>query len=162
MKLYRFSPIKTKEEMFEALKYIHLEGFRLCKKSIGHYLPVAGNIGIFCHYDDEYEFLLNVSEEITDHKDAFNGKYFRLLKPVVVPAQGDIPEITYKYLYIRKPDPYRSHVGDLDFDMSPEEYKGLKASILEIKGARIFERPTEDMVELYDPDVDVLAYIRIV
>ena len=57
MKLYRFSPIKNKEQLIEAIEYTHLKCLELCKKIYGKHLPVAGNIGIFCHYDDEYKFL---------------------------------------------------------------------------------------------------------
>ena len=162
MKLYRFSPIKSKEELFEAIRHIHFECYKLCKQSFGEYLPNAGNMGVFCHYDDEYEFLIKLRGELTEASDNINQKYFRLLKPIVIPAKGDISETTYTYLYIRKPDPYRHHVGDVDFYLQPEKYRELKESLLggkKIKGARDFERPDLDMVELYNPDADVLAYI---
>lgn len=163
MKLYRFSPIKNQEKLFEAIKHIHFEAHKLSKQSFGYYLPNnAGNIGVFCHYDDEYEGLLDIRKELTEASDNPNQKYFTLLKPIVIPAQEDIPETTYTHLYIRKPDPYRHHVGDVDFYLEPERYKELKAELLggkNMKGARVFERPDLDMIELYDPDVDVLAYV---
>ena len=60
MKLYRFSPIKTKEDLFEAIKHVHFECYKLCKQSFGYYLPNAGNMGIFCHYEDEYDNLIKI------------------------------------------------------------------------------------------------------
>lgn len=162
MKLYRFSPIKTKEELFEAIKHIHFECYRLCKQSFGEYLPNAGNIGVFCHYDDEYEYLTGLRKEMTETSDNFNQKYFRLHEPIIIEAKDDVPETTYAYLYIRKPDPYRSHVGDVDFYLKPEEYQKLKKEMLEgteVKGARVFDRPDLDMIELYDPDSDALGYV---
>ena len=162
MKLYQFSPIKNEEELREAIEHIHLMSYKLCKQSFGKYLPNAGNIGVFCHYDDEYDFLTKLREQLTEASDNFNQKYFRLHKPIVIPAKDDIPETTYTYLYIRKPDPYRHHSGDVDFVLEPDKYEELKKSLLsgtKIKGARLFERPDLDMVELYDPDVDVLAYV---
>jgi len=162
MKLYRFSPIKTKEKLFKAIKHIHFECYKLCKQSFGKYLPNAGNAGVFCHYDDEYEFLTKVRQELTEASDNVNQKYFRLHKPIVIPSKGDVPETTYTYLYVRKPDPYRHHVGDIDFYLEPEKYKKLKKEMLagkEVSGARVFERPDLDMIELYDPDVDVLGYV---
>jgi hypothetical protein len=162
MKLYKFSPIKSKEELFKAIKHTHLECYKLCKQSFGCYLSNAGNIGIFCHYDEEYERLIGIRKELTEISDNMNQKYFRLHKPIVIPAQGDVPETTYTYLYIRKPDPYRYHVGDVDFYLETKKYKKLKKSLLAGKqmiGARVFKRPDLDMIELYDPDVDALAYV---
>ena len=162
MKLYRFSPIKSKEELMEAIKHIHTESYKLCKSSLGEYLPNAGNIGIFCHYEEEYEFLVKIRKNIAEQTDNPDQKYFRLHEPITIPEDGNVPETTYTHIYIRRPDPYRHHVGDLDFYMQPKEYSKLKQKILnkkKIKGARIFERKDLDMIELYDPDTDALAYI---
>jgi len=82
MKLYRFSPIENKAQLLEAIKYTHLKCFELCKKIFGEYLPAAGNIGIFCHYDNEYQFLTKLREELTEESDNWNQKYYRLHKPI--------------------------------------------------------------------------------
>jgi hypothetical protein len=131
-------------------------------QSFGKYYPNAGNIGVFCHYDDEYELLTKFREGMTDRSDNFNQKYYRLKRPIVIPAKDGIPKTTYTYLYIRKPDPYRFHVGDVDFFLEPKKYRELKKSVSEGKcgkGVRVFERPDLDMIELYDPDIDALAYV---
>jgi hypothetical protein len=162
MKLYRFSPIKNREELLEAIKFVHLACNYLCKQSLGEHLPDAGNIGIFCHYDDEYERLTALRKEMTEESDNVNQKYFRLHEPIVIPAQDGIPEAIYTYLYIRKPDPYRHHVGDVDFYLEPDAYAKLKHDMENgkvIKGARIFPRQDLDMIELYDPDVDACGYV---
>lgn len=162
MKLYRFSPITTKEELLEAIRHTHAECHKLCKRSFGRYFPVAGNIGIFCHYEEEYKILTLLRKELTEASDNFNQKYFRLHEPITIPAVDDIPETTYTHLYIRKPDPYRHHVGDVDFFIEPEEYQKLKISLQagdNIAGARLFDRTDLDMIELYDPDSDALGYV---
>ena|SRR3989344_2264468 len=162
MKLYRFSPIRNKKQLLEAIKHTHFACYALCKKAFGMYLPNVGNIGIFCHYDDEYASLTALREELTEPSDAFNQKYFRLHDPIVISAKGDVPETTYTHLYIRKPDPYRHHVGDVDFYLEPEKYAELKNALQNgtiIKGARLYYRAELDMVELYDPDVDALGYV---
>lgn len=162
MKLYRFSPIKSESELLEAITHIHFACFELCKQFFGKYLPVAGNMGVFCHYDDEYEFLIELRKQLTEASDNLNQKYFRLHKLIVIPSRGDVPETTYTFLYIRKPDPYRFHVGDVDFVLEEDKYLELKKSLQDgkiIKGARVFERLDLDMVELYDPDVDALGYV---
>ena len=161
-KLYRFSPVTTKEELLKAIEHIHFESYKLCKQSFGYYLPNAGNIGYFCHYEDEHKILIELRKELTETSKNYNQKYFKLHKPVVIPAKNDVPETTYEYLYIRKPDPYRFHVGDIDFYLDLEEYKKLKQEMLggkQVKGAGVFDRPDLDMIELFNPDVDTLAYI---
>lgn len=162
MKLYRFSPIQDKEQLLEAIKHIHFACFELCKQSFGHYLPVAGNMGVFCHYDDEYAVLTKLREEMTESSDNLNQKYFRLHQPVVIPAQDDVPETVYTYLYIRKPDIYRAQVGDVDFVLEEDKYLELKKSLesgVSMKSVRIFPRADLDMVELYNPDIDALGYV---
>ncbi|MEK7585750.1 MAG: hypothetical protein AAB477_00750 [Patescibacteria group bacterium] len=162
MKLYRFSPIETKEQLIEAVKHTHFACFELCKKAFGNYLPVAGNMGVFCHYDDEYKFLIKLREELTESTDNLNQKYFRLHNPIIIPTKDDIPETIYTYLYIRRPDQYRAQVGDVDFVINDEEYTILKKTLLEdskINGAKVFDRPDLDMIELSDPDIDTLAYV---
>ena len=162
MSLYTFSPIKNKDELFRAIEFVHFECHKLCEQSFGRYFPNAGNIGIFCHYDDEYELLINFRKEITEPSDNLNQKYFRLHEPIILPAKDDIPETAYTYLYIRKPDPYRHQVGDIDFYLEPNEYAELKQSLLnneKIKGTRLFDRTDLDMVELHNPDIDALAYV---
>lgn len=162
MKLYRFSPIQNKEELLKTIRYLHIACNKLCKQSFGEYLPNAGNLGIFCHYDEEYERLTALRKEMTEASDNVNQKYFRLREPITIPAEDDIPQTTYTHLYIRKPDPYRHHVGDVDFYLEPEEYEELKQSLLdgkEVKGARIFPRQDLDMIELLNPDVDALSYV---
>ncbi|MEK9151638.1 MAG: hypothetical protein AAB547_03320 [Patescibacteria group bacterium] len=162
MKLYRFSPIRNESELLEVIRHIHFACFDLCKQSFGKYLPVAGNMGVFCHYDDEYKFLIELRKKLTEESDNVNQKYFRLHNPLVIPTRGDVPEATYTFLYIRKPDPYRFHVGDVDFVLEEGQYQEFKKSLRDgkvIKGARIFERPELDMVEFYNPDVDALGYV---
>ena len=73
-----------------------------------------------------------------------------------------MPEVTYTYLYIRKPDIYRAQVGDVDFYLEQSVYDELKQSLIDgttINGARIFPRNDLDMIELYDPDIDALGYV---
>ncbi len=121
-----------------------------------------GNIAIFCHYDDEYERLMQWRKEMADGTtENPNQKYFPLHNPIVIPAKDDIPESTYTHLYIRKPDPYRHHVGDIDFLLPDDDYRTLKKIIADNPATwmRLFPVSNIDMIELYDSDSDVLAYI---
>lgn len=162
MKLYRFSPIETKEQLLQAIAHIHLECYKLCKQSFGHYLPTAGNVGVFCHYDQEFNRLIAIRNEMVHPSDNPELKYYELLEPIVIHAQGDIPETTYTHLYIRRPDPYRAQVGDIDFYLEKPAYDKLKQEMLagkKVPGARVFARPDLDMIELYNPDSDALGYV---
>ena len=162
MKLYRFSPITTKAQLMKAILHTHMECHRLCRNSFSKFLPVAGNIGIFCHYDEEYEFLDKLRKELCEESDNINQKYFRLHKPIIIDKQGNIPRTVYTYLYIRKPDPYRAQVGDVDFVLDAKEYDLAKTTMLNgqpRKGARVFPRGDLDMIELFHPDVDALGYV---
>ncbi len=162
MSTYSFSPIKDQARLLAAIAHTHFACYKLCKQSFGIYLPNAGNIGIFCHYEKEYEFLTKLREKLTESSDNINQKYYRLHEPIIIPAEGDIPETTYTYLYIRKPDPYRHQVGDVDFYLEPQEYAKVKAELQNgkiIPGARIFPRSDLDMIELFDSDIDALGYV---
>lgn len=162
MQLYRFSPITSQSELLAAIEHIHVQCYTLCYQSFGKYLPNAGNVGVFCHYDQEFNFLINLRQQLTEASDNLDQKYFRLLQPIIIPPKGEIPETAYTYLYIRKPDPYRAHVGDIDFCLPLGDYTKLKQSMLagkQIHGARVFDRPDLDMIELYDPDIDALGYV---
>lgn len=162
MKPYRFSPIENKMELFEAIRYIHFAAHRLLKQNLGYLLPISGNIGVFCHYGDEFERLTKIRKELTDESDNWNQKYFRLFKPIVIPGKNSVPETTYTYLYIRKPELVHPNVGDVDFYLEPDKYKELKQSLLSgkvIKGVKIFERPDLDLIRLYDLDIDVSVFV---
>lgn len=77
-------------------------------------------------------------------------------------ASEDAPAATYTHLYIRRPDPYRHHVGDVDFLMPAGRYAEVRASLLggaAIRGLRVYEPQTTNMLELHDPDSDALGYI---
>ena len=162
MKLYRFSPIESKEALLEAITHLHFACHKLCFASFGRYLPVAENIGIFCHYQAEYEFLIQLREELTIASSNWNQKYFELQEPITIPETNDIPSATYKYLYVRKPDPYRHHVGDIDFYLPNTEYQSLKEQFHAgnpLPGARIFPEDRLDMIELHHPNNDGLSYV---
>jgi hypothetical protein len=93
--------------------------------------------------------------------DNWNQKYYRLHEPITVPTQGDVPGASYTYLYIRKPDQH-SEVGDVDFVLSEPKYSELKSRLLAGlvgKGMEILDRSDLDLIKLFDPNVDVLAFI---
>lgn len=162
MKLYRFSPITSEEGLLEAIQYLHQANHKLCFETIGRLLPVRGCIGVFCHDYEEFSFLTKLRQQLTYPAPNYNGKYYPLKHPITFPEQDGVPAATYEYLYIRQADPYRSQVGDVDFVMPHDRFEKLKAGLVtgEFRhGARLFERPEENMVELWLPEYDVVSFI---
>jgi len=162
VKKYRFSPIQSKKELLDAITYIHIECNKLCKESFNMYLPNAGNMTVCCHYEDEFAFLTELRKELTVSSNNPDQKFFLLHKPITIAKVNGIPETTYRYLYIRRPREDTSEVGNIDFYLEVEEYQKIKGSLIKgeiIRGARIYNRKDLDMIELYDPAVDVLGYV---
>lgn len=162
MKLYRFSPIKSEAELLEAITYLHEACNKLAYQACGRYLPVRGNVGIFTHYDEEFNALTELRKSLTSADITYKGKYFKLVRPITIPEKDGVPGATYDFLYIRRADPYRSQVGDIDFVMPVEEHEAMKRKLNTdtfLNGARLFGRPEENMIELWNPDVDVIPYI---
>jgi len=157
--IYRFSPIKDSDQLFEAITYIHFTCYDLCFKTFDKYYPNAGDIAVFSHYDDEYEFLTRIREGLTIEKDNWNNKYFRLIEPIVISAKGVIPKATYTHLYIRQPDPSIYQVGDIDLVLSPKEYLELKDSVKKdtYSGMTVSGYPNFEMVKLVDKKSDVFC-----
>lgn len=155
--------MNTPQELFELIKQIHIDCNILCKQILGKYLSVSGNIGVFCQSKEEYELLTKIREELCEHSDNPNQKYFLLKEPIVISSQDDIPETAYMYLYIRKPDltPYGKYKGDVDFVMDPVEYNKLKERVENgmVPGAEIYDRPGWDTIQLTDPEIDSVGYV---
>jgi len=154
--------IKNKAQLFKVIEDIHFKCHKLCKQTFGDFLPVAGNIGVFCHDEKEYERLVRIRKELTDLTDNWNQKYFRLHKPIVIPTKNGIPKTTYTYLYIRKPEALNNHIGDVDFYLEPSKYLKFKRFLLSgkvVKGIEVFNRPDLDLIRLHDINYDVSAFI---
>lgn len=156
--------IKNISELLQAINQIHFEGYLLCKQSFGRYFPNAGNIGIFCQSDEEYQLLTSMREELTMPSNNPNQKYFELYKPITIEPTNDLPETIYTHLYIRKPDPseYGKHSGDIDFAVNEEEYSKLIELVRnnEISGAHLYEQKgVGTMIEMESKEVKALSYI---
>ncbi len=162
--VFRFSPINSEVQLMKAIEYTHFTCFDLCKRVFGKYLPISGNIGIFCHFQYEFDFLTQLREELTDKTVNWNQKYYLLHNPITIPAKDKIPETTYTFLYIRRVDPEKPQVGDADLVLEKDKFIELKNSCSEnktIHGVDLHYRPDLDMVKLSTKDTDVLPYITV-
>lgn len=151
MQLYRFSPIQTETELKEAIGYLIKQEAELAAKAVGNSLPIT-YLTIFSHYADEYDRLVSLVQTWGEVSKANNGVKALLRQPITEQDQN------INELRIRKPDPYRMQVGCCDFGI--EYYCAFKESHLTNNpNLRLIERPDYEMIEFFDPDFDVLAYI---
>lgn len=160
MSEFRFSPIQSKDKLLEAIEYLHVECHRIVKQTFSGNFPVAGDVGIFCHFEEEYTFLVKLQQELTVSSSNQNQKYFKLKEPVTFVSKNDLPSATYEWLYIRRPDPESNQVGDIDFVLEDKKYKVLKEQVLNnsFENARIYDRPNWDMIEI-NTKADALPFV---
>lgn len=150
--IYRFSPITSKGVLFEAIHYVASESSKLCKKVIGKEYPISG-LTIFAHYPKEFETLKKILLKMGSLVSENNGPFIRVRESI------SLPNNKLDLFRIRKPDPYRLHVGCNDFQVP--SYKEFKKKCLERNpdNLRLIVRPEYEMIEFFDPDFDVLAYV---
>lgn len=152
-KFYHFSPMTTAEDLSEAARYIATMTTQLCKKITGSSFPIP-DITVFSHYSEEFEKLKKIVQTLGSFVKENNGPFVKLREPLRVVGS----EISL--LRVRHPDPYRSQVGCNDFQVP--DYDAFKHTYLTEKyqhNVRVFQRPEYEMIELFDPEYDVLAYV---
>jgi hypothetical protein len=148
---YRFSPISNRDELFDAVDYVTKQALLLSQKAIDQELPIS-YLTIFAHYETEYDELVSMVKELGELSEANNGVKVLLNEKIANRGQS------IGQLRIRRPDPYRTQVGCCDF--SVQDYADFKqTNLANNKNLRLIERPDYEMIEFFDPDFDVFAYI---
>lgn len=147
-----FNPIKTKEELFGAVNYIATQTVKLCQKITGNKYP-TGSLTVFSHHLEEFENLKEILLKLGDLDHENNGPFVKLREPIQVKNNG------IELLRVRHPDPQRPQVGCNDFEVP--SYEDFKNSFLNKNpdNLRLIVRPDYEMIEFFDPDFDVLAYV---
>ena len=153
--------MQQENQVVEIIRRLHEECMEIVKETMGDYLPVAGNIAIFCQSDEEHQKLSLLANEMVQPNDNPNQKYFKLWQPIIIPENNGAPESIYEYLYIRQPSGDSPERGDIDFVLSPDKYEDFKQQIEsgKVKNASIYNRPGWDMVEIRQPGATSLPYI---
>ena len=149
-------------ELNDLISKIHEDCFKLCKDKLGTYLPVAGNIGIFCQSDADYAKYSKIKEDLTYPSSNPDQKYFELKTPIMIDQIGDIPETIYTHLYIRKPNKDSPEAGDVDFVLQEKDYSKMKERVMQGKygeGVSIYDRPGWDNIEIKSPEINAIAYV---
>lgn len=144
--------IKNKEQLIETVQYIAAQTETLCNRIIGKELPIH-SLTVFAHDQEEYANLTSILSELGSPYNENNGPRVILHTPIKVGNNA----ITH--LRIRKPDTERPHVGCNDFDI--KNYSDFKESYLSLypENLRLVSRPTYEMIEFFDPESNVLAYV---
>ncbi len=152
MKLYRFSPIQNREELIAALSYVVIQTSELCRNIIATRLPTT-SATVFTHYPNEYGHLINILRELGTQQGEVNG--FR----VILHESLTVGDNSITHLRVRPPDPYRMQVGCNDFTV--DDYEKFKTEHLEAHphNLRLIQRQDYEMIEFFDPDYDVFAYV---
>lgn len=148
---YRFSPIQSDGALLKAVEYVARTTTLLAEKIVGEPFPIK-SLTIFSHDQLEYENLVKILAELGMPYNESNGPRVVLHNPIIA---GD-NKITH--LRIRKPDLERPQVGCNDFET---DYTAFKEQYLDAHpgNLRLIKRPAYEMIELSDPEFDVLAYV---
>ncbi len=150
MNIYKFSPISSPEQLDTVLEYLTQELENLSQTLLGEKLPI-NTLKIFAHYQDEYEFLLDLVKRMGE-KAPFSSDtsyYSRVDGKTINGYKID-------YIGVRMVDPYRLHVGCGDYEVT--NFKELKDKFL-ANNSPFIRAFSEDMIEIWHPDFDVLGYI---
>lgn len=149
---FRFSPIRSRDELLTTIQYVAENTTKLCQKVIGRILPIS-SLTVFSHYPDEFENLDTIVRLMGPLITYNNGPYVNLAEPILLPT-GKLTK-----LRVRHPDPERPQVGCNDFGV--DDYHAFKSEYLEQhpNNLRLVIRPEYEMIEFFDKDFDVLAYV---
>jgi hypothetical protein len=160
--------IGSTEQLSALVASLHNACSLICLEAYGKVFPVAGNVGIFCQNDQEYERFAGLAEQHTLPSDNPNQKYFELRFPIEVAPAAALPGAHYTHLYIRRPAPDSPERGDIDFVVGPEKFAQMLTDIAHDHGPRGARRYTQyglDLIELHStgsvPPLAGLAYVSV-
>ena len=172
MKQYRFSPIESKDQLIEAVEYVVKQATKLYFRVVGDAVRCDIKYAtIFAHYNDEFEKIKKLLEQLGTSEEANNGVGVKLSQPLVVASgsierDGETKTVTHQveYIRVRKPDHYRMQVGCFDFEVDDDDelggYWGFKDYYgMHSDNPRTIKCEGYEMLEFNNQDVDVLAYM---
>ena len=127
-------------KIIKRIKNIANEAVRLKDKYVSEAGLTIDWICIFSQNDDDYSDLLNQADEIGKRIEiAANGVVFKLTKRISTGAGNP------KVLKVRKPDPLRPEMGDVDFTT---DYNKFKRKHLSRNYFNLIKREKFEMIEL--------------
>jgi len=143
--------IQNKKELIEVVRYVATKTSKLADRIVGKVFSIK-SLTVFAHSQSEYELLTGILGEVGKPYNFNNGPRVELHKSINVGSN----QITH--LRIRKPDIERPQIGCNDFET---DYELFKSNYLfnHPDNLRLIKRPKYEMIEFYDPNFDVLAYV---
>jgi hypothetical protein len=141
----------TSQELTAIVNYIVDEGDKINKKYLDEVVGPVDYVAIFCKDENEKNELTNLITNLGEAVDETpTGINYKLNSPIET-NQG--PVILIK---IRNTDPQKPHRGALDFRV--KDYASFKNKYLGREHFNLIERPDFEMIEIWDPEADVLVY----
>ena len=154
----------SENDLVNLITQIHKDCYYLCFSAFAKYYANSGNIGIFAQSQEEYDQLIQIRDNIVIPSNNPDLKYFELRKQIVIHSIKNIPEISYKYLYIRKPDPndYGKYLGDIDFVTSKLELSDILRKIKNgnlIHNTTIYNYNDKEFIQLSNSGIKSVGYL---
>ncbi len=140
----------TTNDLQRKIQRIVKEAKKLKDKHTDQYDALVNYVCIFCQSDKEFEEHLKPAKKLGKTiKQTSTGPLFQI-EPLETVA-GKV-----QLLKIRKPDPTRPQRGDADFTI--KDYQSFKEKYLKLPKFNLIVRPEFKMIELRDPNFNVLTY----
>ena len=133
------------------VNYIVEEGERVKYKYLEEETGPVDYLGIFCRDEKEKRELLSLMKAEGEFvQETSRGPHYKLKKPIETKS-GPVGLIK-----IRNTDPVKKHRGAPDFRV--DNYDSFKKKYLGRKDFNLIVRPNYEMIEIWDPQADVLVY----
>lgn len=140
----------SSEDVKSLTQWIVAEARRLSSSHTNEKDAPVNYACIFAQSEEEYEHLIRVARRLgVVVSDTPTGPVFKIAALPTVAGPLDL-------LKIRRADPKRPERGDADFTVS--DYGRFKKQHLGTPGFHLIQREHMEMIELIDPDYNVLAY----
>lgn len=139
------------EKFYQILNYLVDQTIKMKDENTDQKAAPIDYICIFSQSEDEYHQLDTLVKQLGDPVDPTpTGMVYKLTQPFKTPAG-----LVY-LLKIRIYDGTKPQRGDCDFRV--DNYPRFKQKYLDKLGFNLIERAGFEMIELKDPNFDVLAY----
>ncbi len=140
-----------KEDLELVINYIVDEGEKINKKYLEEKVGSIDYLAIFCKDEKEKQELLGLMDKLGEVvQETPTGPNYKLLTPIKTKS-GNV-----NLVKIRNADPKKSHRGAPDFRVN--DYVLFKKKYLGRQNFNLIIRPGFEMIEIWDPNADVLVY----
>ena len=141
-------------QQFEAIvNEIVKEGERVKSKYLEEPTGPVDYVGIFSRDENEKNAMLSLMKTEGEFlQDTPTGPHYKLKRPLLTKS-GLVAVIK-----VRTTDPKKPHRGSPDFLV--DDYDSFKKKYKDRKYFNVIEREVFEMIEIWDPDADVLVYFK--